>query len=306
MINLNQLRFFCELARQNSFSKAADICCVTQPTLSNAIAQLETLLDGKLFNRSTRQVKLTSLGKHMLPLAEAVLVAQEEFTQGANAFSNPQTKLLRIGISPLVNMQLLTDVIAPFQNQYPDLEVFFKECFLDDLGSRMEDETIDLAVMPKREMPIHFDKLKLYSEPLYYLPKIAFGAGQQQTQSEVLLSDVSNETIIVTMGGCGLKDRVEELFSDHDLKIKKYQGQAISYKVVEDWSAVGIGASILPQSKLSEGNTQVSRLLCDTDTPAVIDYEVSYPRHIERAQHIDAFLTYLNDVAPQIIAGRAA
>ena len=306
MINLNQLRFFCELARQNSFSKAADICCVTQPTLSNAIAQLETLLEGKLFNRSTRQVKLTALGKHMLPLAEAVLEAQEEFSKGAQAFNNPQTKLLRIGISPLVDMQLLADVIEPFQSQNPDLDVFFKECFLDDLATRMEDETIDLAIMPKREMPIHFDKLKLYSEPLYFLPKVAFGAIPDQTQAEILLPDISGETIIVTMGGCGLKDTIEELFSKYNLKIIKYKGQAISYKVVEDWSAVGIGASILPQSKISESNDRALRLLSDHDTPAIINYEVSYPRHIERVQHVNDFLSYLNDIAPKIIAGRAA
>lgn len=306
MINLNQLRFFCELAKQNSFSKAADVCCVTQPTLSNAIAQLETLLDGKLFNRSTRQVRLTALGQHLLPLAEAVLVAQEEFTQGAKAFNNPQTKLLRIGVSPLIDMPLLADIIAPFQSQHPDLEVFFKECFLDDLASRMEDETIDIAIMPKREMPVHFATLKLYAEPLYYLPKVAYGAEPSQTLPSVLLTDIADETIIATMGGCGLKDTIEALFSAHNLEMNKYKGQAISYKVVEDWAAVGIGAGILPQSKLSEGNVKASRLLYRDDTPAMIHYEVSFPRHVDRVAHIDDFITYLETVAPQIVVGRAA
>ena len=306
MINLNQLRFFCELARQNSFSKAADVCCVTQPTLSNAIAQLEELLDGKLFNRSTRQVKLTAFGKHMLPLAESVLVAQGEFIQGAKVFNNPQTKLLRIGVSPLINMQLLTEIIEPFQGKYPDLDVFFKECFLDDLESRMEDEAIDISVMPKRELPIHFDSLTLYSEALYYLPKVLFGEEQPQVKSEILLEEAANETIILTMGGCGLKDTVENLFADKGLKIKKYKGQAISYKVVEDWSTVGIGAGILPQSKLSEINNTASKLLKEKDKSATIDFDVSYSRHIDRAEHIREFLTYLKEIAPQIISGRVA
>ncbi len=307
MINMNQLRFFCELARQNSFSKAADICCVTQPTLSNAIAQLEDSLSGKLFNRSTRKVSLTAFGKHQLPLAEAVLSAQHEFIESAEAFKNPQTKLLRIGISPLIDMQLLTDVIAPFKNKYPDVEEFYKECYMDDLTLRMEDETIDLAVMPKRELPIHFEAFPLYSEPLYFLPNEAFDSTlEPSSATDILLDEITDETIIVTAGGCGLRDTVNNLFTLKNLNPKTYTGQAISYKIVEDWSGLGIGAGILPKSKLSSENTKSRRLRLDSNTLAMINYEVSYPRHIEQASYVSDFIKFLKEVAPQIIQGRAA
>lgn len=307
MVNLNQLRFFRELASQKSFSNAADICCVTQPTLSNAIAQLEETVAGKLFNRSTRKVSLTAFGKHMLPLAEAVLNTQEEFLKSADAFKNPQAKLLRIGISPLVDMKLLTDVLLPFKNSHSDLEVFFKECFMDDLSHRMEDETIDLAVMPKREHPIHFEALHLYSEPLYFLPSEADSTVPETSfAQEIELSRIADETIVVTAGGCGLRDSIKALFTAENLKLNEYTGQAISYKIVEDWSGLGIGAGILPKSKLSADNSRAQLLRRNRDSVAMIDYEVSYGRHIEKTQFVNDFIQYLKDIAPKIIQGRAS
>lgn len=64
-MNLSQLRFAQAVAELQSFSRAAEHCHVTQPSLSNGIAQLENELGGKLFERTTRSVHLTPFGKHL-------------------------------------------------------------------------------------------------------------------------------------------------------------------------------------------------------------------------------------------------
>lgn len=305
MVNLNQLRFFREVARQNSFSKAAEICCVTQPTLSNAIAALESLVDGKLFNRNTRHVSLTAYGQHLLPQAKAVLTAHDEFLEAVKAFKNPQHKLLRIGLSPLVDMSLVAEVLQPFKDEHPDVEVFFKECFLDDLSQRMDEETVDLAITPKRDKPIHFSSLALYSEPLYFLPCHS-GSSRLPENSTATITDIANETIITTGDGCGLRDAIRKLFQEADENLQEYRGQAVSYKIVEDWAGLGIGAGILPLSKLSASKPQAHPLLRQKDLEASIHFEVSYSRNVEQARHVKEFIDYLANVAPRLIQGRAA
>ncbi len=305
MVNINQLRFFCEVARNTSFSKAADVCCVTQPTLSNTIAQLEDVLQGKLFNRSTRKVKLTAFGAHVLPLAEATLATRDEFVEAAKAFQNPQHKLLRIGLSPLIDMRLLNEILQPFKARHEHVEVFFKECYLDDLSHRMDDETIDLAIMPKRESHIRFATMPLYAEALYFLP--CEHDGQVMTgsnKSALLLSDIVDENIILTAGGCGLGDSIKTLFREASLEFKEYSGQAVSYKAIEDWAGLGIGAGILPQSTFSEDHASAIPLLRKAGMQAMIEYEVSYAKNIEHASHVNAFLTYLQEIAPRLIQGR--
>lgn len=145
-MNLNQLRFTVAVAETMSFSQAAEICCVTQPTLSNGIAQLEDELGARVFDRTTRRVQLTPFGTHILPLVNAVLEAQTELMKSAAAHLNPQLKLIRIGQSPLVDATLVAMVLDPFKRAHAGVDVFFKECFLNDLNERIEQETIDISL----------------------------------------------------------------------------------------------------------------------------------------------------------------
>ena len=100
-MNLSQLRFAHALASAGSFTAAAAECFVTQPTLSNGIAQLEQELGGRLFARTTRKVALTPFGAHLLPYLAEVLRAQDTLALQAKAFLEPARQLLRIGTSPL-------------------------------------------------------------------------------------------------------------------------------------------------------------------------------------------------------------
>ncbi|WP_299869750.1 LysR family transcriptional regulator [uncultured Roseobacter sp.] len=65
-MNFRHLRLAISVAETGSFTRAADICCVTQPALSNAINQLEEELGARLFDRTTRSVTMTGFGELML------------------------------------------------------------------------------------------------------------------------------------------------------------------------------------------------------------------------------------------------
>src|SRR6516165_5884972 len=88
-MNLGQLEFAVAVADKRSFTGAAGQCHVTQPTLSNGIAQLEDELGGRLFVRTTRTVSLTPLGTHLVPYIREVLVAQAAIFSEAQSFLNP-------------------------------------------------------------------------------------------------------------------------------------------------------------------------------------------------------------------------
>ncbi len=113
----------------------AEQCFVTQPTLSNAIAQPEGALKNKLFDRTTRSVNPTAFGKHMLPVIERALQDLEQVTLAAESWNSPSHKLIRLGVSPVVDVRVLQNLIGPFKETYPDIEFFYKEYFLDYLRS---------------------------------------------------------------------------------------------------------------------------------------------------------------------------
>ncbi|MEC4674238.1 MAG: LysR family transcriptional regulator, partial [Nitrospirota bacterium] len=88
-MNLTQLQFVQAIAETGSFSRAAERCFVTQPTLSNAVAHLEDELGGRLFSRTTRKVGLTPLGEHLLPFIRSALGAIDDLLQSAKLYKSP-------------------------------------------------------------------------------------------------------------------------------------------------------------------------------------------------------------------------
>ncbi len=90
-MNFNQLRFVRATARLESFTKAAQLCSVTQPTLSNGVSKLEEELGEKIFERTTRTVSLTRFGESLLPTILSILSLEEVIYLEAKEFANPET-----------------------------------------------------------------------------------------------------------------------------------------------------------------------------------------------------------------------
>jgi DNA-binding transcriptional LysR family regulator len=308
-MNLNQLRFVKALAATSSFSRAADTCAVTQPTLSNALAQLEEELGGQLFERTTRRVALTGFGRHLLPLVEDVLNARNQLSHSAEGFLNPEHKLVRIGMSPLVDMRLLTCALEPFRREHANVEVVYKECFLDDLDNRLGGEQVDFGIRPTladRAKHRGLGRCPFYEEPLYFIPRSA-GPVTALTAASIRLSEIAQETFVLTPDVCGLTSTIQSLFDQHGLGLKKYPGHALSYQVLQDWAALGIGAAILPLSKISAAHRPGASMVVLADgSEAMVRQEITWNQNAAPSKHVKACRDYFRDVVPELIAGITA
>ena len=300
-MKLRQLQFFAAIVKTGSFSQAAEVCHATQPTLSNALAQLEKDLGGKLFSRTTRRVELSPFGRHMLPRLAAVLTAQHEAQSAAEAFRHPPRKLLRIGFSPLADMKLISLAVAPFLREHPQVEVFYKECLLGDLSDRLDSGAIDVAILPSAIVPSMFERRPFYSDPLYYLP---VHGDNSSLQMPLRVSDLPDVPIILTGGGCGLNETLKTLLESEKVAGKFYPGQAASYAVIRDWSWLGIGAAVLPQAKLDTELKRAKPLLRKSGDPAKLDFCWTFRRDARDQDHIGSFLDALQRQATSLAEGR--
>jgi len=308
-MNLSRLRFVKAAAAECSFSRAAEQCSVTQPTLSNGIAQLEEEFGGKLFSRTTRKVSLTPFGEQILPLVEAVLQAQGELEAGVKSYYDPQHQILRIGLSPLIDTRLLAQILEPYRADHPDTDIFFKECFLGDLSDRLQKGQIDIMLRPHLtgSAPHRgLNKAVFYEEDFYYLPKQA-GLSSNAEGGAVQLRAVANETFILSHDGCGLATATRKLFTDAGIKLKEYSGQTMSYQVMQEWADLGIGATILPRSRLSpDYRDKAQRLLITAKRPARIKVEAYWDKAPAYPKHIAAFHQHIMKRVPKLVQGASA
>ncbi len=307
-MNLNQLRFADAVAATTSFTAAAAQCFVTQPTLSNGIAQLESELGERLFVRTTRQVALTPFGEHILPYLGEVLRAQAALVQQTQAFLNPQTRLIRIGTSPLINTSLLGLMIEPFRLSNPSVEVVLREMNMADLYRMLDGGLLDFAfgVVNARKGP--FMATLLYEEPLLFVPRggvwpKSASSVKSTNSAGVQIRDISDETYVMVPDSCGLSSTTRALFRSQRRKLHAYSGEAMSYQVLQDWAALGVGAAILPKSKVADNGRPAYPIVDKAGAAITIGFEAMWSRTSIFSDQSIEFLQHLRKVVPAIVEG---
>lgn len=300
-MNINQIRFARAVAESRSFSRAAEQCHISQPSLSSAVAQLERELGGKLFERTTRQVGLTPFGTHLLPLLDGFLGAERELREAAHDWQRSSRRIIRIGFSPAVQLQPVQLALAAYHRDHPATEIVLKECQHDDLQRRLSAGMIDLALTVRSDTKAT-DAVLLHEEPLMFIPR---RPGPGADGRPATFKELSGETFVFTKG-CGLADVVRDLFRRARVPIKEYPGQAISYRVVEEWADLGLGAGILPRSKLSGAAGAAATLQHGDGRAATLRTFASWAPGRDKNSPERRFLTWLTARSRAIAAGVAA
>ncbi|MBS0251181.1 MAG: LysR family transcriptional regulator [Proteobacteria bacterium] len=251
-MNLQQLKYIRSLAEEGSFVAAAARCSVTQPTLSNGIALLEAELGYRLFHRTTRSVRLTPAGERLLPAIINTLNAYARLKELCKQTGDADTTV-SVGFSPVIGIQSAEKTLKIFCSQHPHVKIIYCEGNFSELYERLKQEQIDIIITPfdEKSAPAgSYMRQYLTSEPLVFLSQVKdvfFGEHAHQ----VSLREISSQSFVLPPSGCGLTQVTKRLFNNHNLPLNRYPGEPSSYAVVQEWTELGLGSGILPQSKIN-------------------------------------------------------
>src|SRR5262245_20320478 len=126
-MELHQLRYFVAVAQAGGFSRAAERCFVSQPSLSQQIKKLEDNLKNRLFERLGRRVVLTDAGRTRLERATAILAAVEDTDRLIRDGTGAGASQLTIGAIPTIAPYLLPRTLERFLRANPNVEVTVHE-----------------------------------------------------------------------------------------------------------------------------------------------------------------------------------
>jgi LysR family hydrogen peroxide-inducible transcriptional activator len=168
-MNFRQLDYILAVHQLGHFGKAAEMCYVSQATLSAMIRKLEDELDITIFDRSRGQVLLTDQGREVLKSARVIINNMEQLKQLKSTLKGRLSGTLRLGVIPTVAPLLLPSVIKPFMSKYPDVKLEVKEATTDQLLSDLETNQLDGAILATpvsqtdmHEYPLYTEALKVY------------------------------------------------------------------------------------------------------------------------------------------------
>lgn len=166
-MEFHQLRYVCAIADTGNFSRAAERCQVSQPSLSQQVLKLEEELGTKLFDRLGRSIRLTEAGRAFIPRARTIL-AQMEAARSTAADKNTDFHgSVTVGVIPTVAPYLIPNYAAAFAKKYPDAKLRIVEDTTAVLVEGLRDLSIEVAILA---LPLRHKDLELYrirTEPLF-------------------------------------------------------------------------------------------------------------------------------------------
>jgi LysR family hydrogen peroxide-inducible transcriptional activator len=164
-MNLRALQYFVKLADLKHFSKAADACFVSQPTLSTQIRKLEDELGVQLVERAPKNIMLTPVGAEVAERARLVLSDIDQIRAVARRAGDPSDGRLRLGLFPTLAPYLLPHVVPAIRKRYPNLSLHLAEEKTEDIVKMLQQGELDAALLA---LPINGDGLEvetLFEEP---------------------------------------------------------------------------------------------------------------------------------------------
>ncbi|WP_352420602.1 LysR family transcriptional regulator [Proteiniborus sp.] len=162
-IKLDLYKIFCEVAKYNSFSKAAKSLYMTQPAVSQSIMQLEGELDVRLFTRTPKGVILTNEGKLLFEYANSAInlidVGEKKLIETKNLMVGD----LKIGVGDTISRYFLLPYLEKFHNKYPNIKFKIINRTTIELCALLKSGEIDIAIcnLPIEDSSIEVKELMI-------------------------------------------------------------------------------------------------------------------------------------------------
>ena len=144
---IKQLRYFVALTETEHFGRAAEACFVSQSAFSNAIQELESLLEVQLVDRTNRSVTITAMGQQLATQARLCLRDVESLVEMARGGREPLTGELHLGVIPTIAPFILPGALPKLRRKYPRLELYLHEDQSQRIYERLMDGDLDVLLL---------------------------------------------------------------------------------------------------------------------------------------------------------------
>lgn len=239
------LRAFVAVAEKHHFGSAATTLGVSQSTLSQALAALETGLGTQLVERSTRWVRVTAAGTQLLPLAQAAVEAAEAFAAAAAGTSDPLQGSVRLGLIPTVAPYMLPTVLAGLALRLPGLTLRVVEDQTDRLLAALREGALDAAVIALPAGLGGIAEVAIYEEDfLLAVPPGHPLAGKSRVPTAAL---AQLPLLLLDDGHC-LRDQALDVCRKAGVRPELADTRAASLATAVQCVTGGLGVTLIPQS----------------------------------------------------------
>jgi DNA-binding transcriptional LysR family regulator len=242
-MEMHQVRYFLAVARTLNFTRAADECNVTQPSLTRAIKQLEAELGGDLFRRE-RPAGLTELGQRMHPLLKQCYEAAIGARSLASSFKSGEIGALRIALTHSIDLSLLIPFLDQIKRQFNRLEFRFLRGNSREVGEMLKKGEAELGIAA--ELDPNWERLDAW--PLFTedFQLVVNADHRLADQDSIDLDDLRSEQLL-SRGYCELGSRLNTALREHGVDVDHSHEISNERDLIALLEA-GIGIAVIPDT----------------------------------------------------------
>ena len=248
-MNAKQIRYVLTLVREGSFSKAADVLNISQPSLSQYIKKIEEEAGQKLFDRSNGDVRLTDAGKAYIDIGQKMLDLEHQLEERLSDLSSYKCGTITIGISAHRSVALMPSVVKAFRSCYPGITLKIVEKNRNELIESAEHGEFDLVVttLPVNEH-VFIHETVFVEENVIASPKSVSIPHEivKERRFPVISALALNGMHFAMLNDDHLMQReLTELTQTHNLDLKK-EVECTSLEALVEMVKEGIGTAFIP------------------------------------------------------------
>ncbi len=146
-MDIRVLRYFLTVAREESFSRAADVLFLSQPTLSRQIKELEDELEVRLFTRNSRNVHLTQEGQRLRKRAQEIVDLMDRTQEEFASLEGEVSGIIHIGCGETQIMREIAKVAIPLQKEHPGIRFDLYSANADDVADKLDKGLLDFGLI---------------------------------------------------------------------------------------------------------------------------------------------------------------
>jgi LysR family hydrogen peroxide-inducible transcriptional activator len=243
-MTITQLLYVLAVAEHKNFTKAAQNCHVTQPTLSMQVQKLEEELNVQIFDRTKKPIELTSVGQKIVSQAKNIVAEAERINDIVDQEKGFIGGEFKLGIIPTIMPTLLPMFLKTYVKKYPKVKLKIEELTTEEIINRLQDGNLDGAIAAT---PLQIDSIK--ERVLYYEPFVGYISPNHRLKFKIQIetSDLDiNDMLVLEDGHCFRQGVLNLCKTKKEQELDNFQLESGSIEMLVKLVNEGMGMTLLP------------------------------------------------------------
>lgn len=260
-MNLRDLQYLVAVSEQKNFSKAAQSCAISQPTLSNQIKKLEEYLDIQIFERDPHLIRITPVGERIIEIAKSITENAEKIRHIAKTSATPAVNKIILGGFPTLANYVFPEYVFRLKQHFADLKIQLIEEKTDDLIQLLLRKKIDVALLALPVEEAQLEGLPLFNDPFYVAVPDDHPFADRES---VAVEELSEQPLLLLDEGHCLRSQILKLCASRHTHEDDFR--AASLETLRVMVKHGLGITLMPSVAMAADEQDI-RYLPITSNP---------------------------------------